>query len=390
MLAVVAMASCSKSELTTRPEVAGDVEIMAGSKVINTRKPFEGTLDDTAEKTLEAYVMATKLDVANSNAYVSYADANVAAKGYMTFKSDAAQTAGKYPVAAVGFQNYNSDAVPALVDDPQFYPANDNPLYMVGLIPSTITEWAMDADSKNADHTIDGKTDIMTDAATTMNDGSSVIRKSTASTTVYPAFTFEHQLTLVNVKVVTPSDKEQAAWGKITKIELIGVNGVTDGVNNKCTVKLEDATATFSGAGATVVIPFYAYDATDKYTDLLVSTDTEKTSDADHCYGAVEIPTTTAAQVAYAMIAPFEVTSAGSAPVNLTLKVYTEKNTDGVEAEVKHLYNTAYTPTSTDYFSGNTKGKKFDITLEFKGKPIVASATVDDWDVVYTATVPVE
>ncbi len=42
MLAVVAMASCSKSELTPRPEVAGDVEIKAGSSVlsIDTKAPY--------------------------------------------------------------------------------------------------------------------------------------------------------------------------------------------------------------------------------------------------------------------------------------------------------------------------------------------------------------
>lgn len=61
MLAVAAMASCAKSELAERPTVSvGDVEIVSGSKV-ESRAPFEGSLDDKAGNSLMAYVYATKL-----------------------------------------------------------------------------------------------------------------------------------------------------------------------------------------------------------------------------------------------------------------------------------------------------------------------------------------
>lgn len=422
MLAVAAMASCAKSELAERPTAAvvGDVEIVSGSKVAATRTPFEGTLNDKANNSLTAYVYATKLDVDNSNAYVDYTAANLAAHGYMTFVSDASMTAGKYPVAAVGFQKEDTAAPGTYVADPQYYPANDNPLYMVGLVPAqfddvdTTTEqegWKMDTDSLTASYAIDGKTDIMAAAVTTMNDGTSPIKKTVAkidatvpANSKYPAFVFEHKLTLVNVKAYTPTQKEQALWGKITKIELIAVNGVTAGVDDLCTVTLKDAAAAVSGAATDKVTPFYYYglntDVTPvlEYSDLKISKQAEKDADTDGVlYGPVEIPapaTATAAAfeskdaeyVAYAMIAPFTTTHATATRPNLILKVYTEENENGIDAKILNLYNSAvtYDPsgsvTNTDEYLGLTEGKKFDVTLKFVGNEIKASATVTDWE----------
>ncbi|MDE6570122.1 MAG: fimbrillin family protein, partial [Alistipes sp.] len=393
---------CSKSDVESRPvvPVVGDVEIVSGSKVsVITRTPFEGTLDDKANNKLTAYVYATKLDVANSNAYVSYDAANLAAEGYMTFVSSNTQdgATSKYPVAAVGFQK--EDTTPGTyVADPQYYPSNDNPLYMVGLVPAVKADWTMDADSKVATHAIDGKTDIMAAAVTKMKDATNTdvaIQKSKASATVYPTFNFKHKLTLVNVKVYTPTQKEQAAWGKITKIELVAVNKgtalSTDGVNDQCDVTLETGVAAWSATATGKTTPFYAYNTTDKYTDKLISTDADKTADADANFGAVEIATATTATgtatvadaqyVAYSMIAPFTVKSNGTKIENLKLKVYTEKNTDGVDAIIKGLYETSdVDPDSGTIYVGSTEGKKFDVTLKFAGKEIKASAAVTDWE----------
>lgn len=405
MLAVAAMASCAKSELTTRPDMpVGDVEIVSGSKV-ETRTPFEGTLDDEANNALTAYVYATKLDVDNSNAYVSYAAANLAAEGFMTFVSaNVVDASSKYPVAAVGFQKYNTDTPPVLVADPQYYPSNDNPLYMVGLIPAVKDDWTMDTDSKVATHAIDGKTDIMAAAVTKMNDGTSDIKKTTATATVYPAFNFKHKLTLVNVKAYTPTQKEQAAWGKITKIDLIAVNGVADGVNNECDVTLETAVASVKGATTGTTTSFYAYNDTDKYTDLLISTqddlDNDSATPKTH-FGPVEIATAATAEatataadakyVAYSMIAPFTVKSTGTKIENMKLKIYTEENEDGIEAIVAGLYDTTDTdPDTGTIYTGSTEGKKFDVTLKFSGKQIVASATVTDWEQKHVGEVEVQ
>ncbi len=409
MLAVAAMASCSKSEVETRPVEAGtgDVEILSGSKVSAiTRTPFEGTLDDKGGKKLTAYVYATKLDVANSNAYVSYADANLAAEGYMTFVSSNTQdgATSKYPVAAVGFQKYDDSTPAVLKADPQYYPSDDNPLYMVGLIPAVKDDWTMDADSKVATHAIDGKTDIMAAAVKTMNDKTSLIQKTKASETVYPAFEFKHKLTLVNVKVYTPTQKEQAAWGKITKIELISVNGVDAGVNDQCNVTLETADANCTGAAADKVTPFYAYNTTDKYTDKLISSqdelDADTATEKTH-YGPVEIATAATADgtataddakyVAYSIIAPFTTKSVGTQITNMTLKVYTEKNVDGIKATIGGLYSTDdVNPDTGNIYPGSTDGKKFDVTLKFVGKEIKASATVTDWEQKYADEVVVE
>lgn len=432
MLAVAAMASCAKSELAERPTAAvvGDVEIVSGSKVAATRTPFEGTLNDKANNSLTAYVYATKLDVDNSNAYVNYKSANLAAQGYMTFVSAAGQDAYlKYPVAAVGFQKEDTAVPGTYVADPQYYPANDNPLYMVGLVPAqfddvdTTTEqegWKMDTDSLTASYAIDGKTDIMAAAVTTMNDGTSPIKKTVAkidatvpANSKYPAFVFEHKLTLVNVKAYTPTQKEQALWGKITKIELIAVNGVTAGVDDLCTVTLKDAAAAVSGAAAGVYVPFYHCalnsDTTPKliYGDLKISNQDDKDADTDGVlYGPVEIPapaTATAAAfeskdaayVAYAMIAPFTITHATATRPNLILKVYTEENENGIDAKILNLYNSAvtYDPsgnvTNTDEYFGSTEGKKFDVTLKFVGNEIKASATVTDWEEKFVGDVEV-
>lgn len=62
LLAVAAMASCSKSELAERPNIdGGDVEILAKSTAlsISTRAPFEGSTID-ATHNLVAKVWATK------------------------------------------------------------------------------------------------------------------------------------------------------------------------------------------------------------------------------------------------------------------------------------------------------------------------------------------
>ncbi len=421
MLAVAAMASCAKSELAERPTVSvGDVEIVSGSKV-ESRAPFEGSLDDKAGNSLMAYVYATKLDVANSNAYVSYATANIAAQGYMKFISAATQGADAdhpYPVAAVGFLKEKDGVTPVEYEaDPQYYPSNDNPLYMVGLVPAKLDDpatdpdvegWKLSTDSLNAEYVIDGKTDIMTAVVTKMNDNSD-IKKTKASTTVYPAFTFAHKLTLVNIKAYTPTAKEQANWGKITKIELIAVNGVTEGVNQTCTVKLEDATATVSGAAADMVTPFYHCalntDATPSlvFDDLKISTQDEKDADTDGVlYGPVEIPftaptapetvadATSAKYIAYAMIAPFTTKSTGTKITNMKLKIYTEKNEDGIEAIVGGLFDSNDTnPDTGSIYAGSTEGKRFDVTLKFSGKEIVASATVTDWDEKYAGEVEV-
>ena len=267
----------------------------------------------------------------------------------------------------------------------------------------------MAADSLTASYVIDGKTDIMAAAVTTMNNGTDAIQKSKASATVYPTFNFTHKLTLVNIKAYTPTAKEQEAWGKITKIELVGVmatsgSNLTNGVNNVCTVTLKDAAAAVSGAAANVVVPFYHCalnsDATPKlvYDDLKISNQDDKDADTDGVlYGPVEIPapaagattdytSTDAKYVAYSMIAPFTTKDVTLPKANLKLIVYTEENTDGIEAKIENLYSDN---TFATVFEGPTEGKKFDVTLKFVGKEITASATVTDWEPVYAGEVEI-
>ncbi len=373
MLAVVAMASCSKSELSTRPVSDENVEIKAGSTIlsIDTKAPFGPNGEDISSSDfLTTYVMITK-DVTNG----SYKAANFHGEGYMKFVNETNTT---------GFYSDNTCAT----EDKKYYPADNSPIAMAALVPAKKNTGATsqdgwkftDAECNVISYVINGSTDVMAAVVTEMNDAASMtdaeekkINKTNAKRSdAHPEFNFKHLLTLINVKAVADKAEEAAAFGKITKIELVQTVGVTGGVNSVVNVNLKDGK---SAAPSTVVtaIPFYAYNSTDKYTEAVISTT-----------APVAIPVTTAAQVAYAMIVPF---TAVDADGNLKLKVYTENNTAGIDAPISKLYSDAAKGTP---YTESTEGKKFDVTLKFIGSEIKASATVADWVPVYSGDVEIK
>ncbi len=390
MLAVVAMASCSKSELTTRPEVAGDVEIKAGSTAlsIDTKAPYVGTISST--NPLTAYVMITDdlTDGSYKKDAATPANNHLLGDGYMKFVEQAGSN-------LVGF--YSAATCATSEEAPKYYPANGSDIAMAALVPYTWDDattndkeegWKFsDADCKNVSYLIDGKTDVMASVVTKMKDqisgADAAINKTTAKTT-HPEFDFKHLLTLIRVKVYTGTVAEQTSFGKITKIELVSTVGAD--VNNRINVQLKDGAASVSGAASGVKTPFY-YCAKEtagfSYADKLISDENAKTADGTNNYGPVEIQVSTtgktgAAYVAYAIVAPF---TAVNADGNLKLKVYTENNnTTGIDATINKLYS-AYTDESTNTpFTQYTAGKLFDVTLHFIGTEIKASAKVTAWD----------
>ncbi len=369
MLAVVAMASCSKSELTPRPEVAGDVEIKAGSSVlsIDTKAPYTGELTNTGDL-LDAYVYAYK--VVTPMVYTtSYAD------GYMTFKNTGSG------VPAVGFLKADGSA------NSKYYPADNSSLELVAFAPvnKTASEvWTNASGAVSA--VIDGKTDLMAARVDAMDvtpapTPAHAINKKNAQKDEHPKFTFDHLLTRVNVKAYAFDQAAKDAWGDITEIKLVKV--IDADVNNKVSVAVANLTPAFSKDAAAAATSLYAYDATaatDKYTDKEIG----GTADATHFGNIVlHVGNTTsdpAPMVAYSIIAPFEYPAA-TPKKTLYFEIKTTKVTTAKEVQIGTLY-TAYTDDTnfTEFTAGtSTKGYEFDIVLNFKATEITASATVNPW-----------
>lgn len=332
VLALLTLASCSKSELANRPVVENDmVEIMATSKAltIETRAPFEGQI--ASDNTLTAVVLGSTTTADYTTRYCD---------GEMTFTDD------------------NTTA--ASFATPQYYPVSDAPIYLCALYPTALADWK-DIATK-AKYTFDGKTDVM--AAAEVSG-----KKSTAMAGTVPSFTFNHLLTKLIVKVKADGDAAVGVWGDITGISLVKANN--GDVFDTAEVTLATGAATtgtaFSNAAADGMA-FYRIDATatPAYTDNAVD-------DADNKIAL----TTTAEEAAYSLVAPI---IAENGVKHFALKVDTKLGETVTTREVSFdLYKAKVGEEDPAVFSGDTQGKAFEITLTFKATEIVATATVTDW-----------
>ena len=336
VLALLTLASCSKSELANRPVVENDmVEIMATSKAltIETRAPFEGQI--AGENKLTAVVLGSTTPADYSTTYCD---------GEMTFADN---------TNPVGFDN-----------TPKYYPVSDATVYFCALYPTALADWK-DIE-KTAKYTFDGKTDVM--AAAEVSNNKSGAMKATPDV---PSFTFNHLLTKLVVKVKAEDEDAQNVWGDITGITLVkAMNGdVFDTAEvTLATGAAATGTAAFSNAAADG-IAFYRIDAaaTPAYTDNAVD-------DADNKIAL----TTTAEEAAYSLVAPI---IADNGVGHFTLSVDTKLGETVTTKEVSFdLYKAKVDEeTPAAIFSGDTQGKAFEITLTFKATEIVAKATVTDW-----------
>ena len=327
VLALLTLASCSKSELANRPVVENDmVEIMATSKAltIETRAPFEGQIASGNE--LTAVVLGS---TTTGNYTTTYCD------GEMTFTDD--------NTTAVGFNT-----------TPKYYPVNDDMVHFCALYPTPATDWKDIATT--AKYTFDGKTDVM--AAAQQSNNKSGAMKATPDV---PSFTFKHLLTKLVVKVQAADQAAATQWGDITSISLVKAN---DGsVLSTAEVTLSDGTAATGTAFSDAVadgMAFYRIDAaTSAYTDNAVDATDNK----------IEL-TTDAVEAAYSLVAPIV---AGNAADHFELAITTT------------LHSTPYTTSfklkdSNNFdFSSDTQGMAFEVSLLFKATEIVAKATVTDW-----------
>lgn len=331
VLALLTLASCSKSELANRPVVENDmVEIMATSKAltIETRAPFEGQI--ASDNILTAVVLGSTTTADYTTRYCD---------GTITFADD---------TNAKGFDT-----------TPKYYPVSDATVYFCALYPTALADWKDIATT--AKYTFDGKTDVM---AAAEKEG----KKSTAMAGTHPSFEFKHLLTKLIVKVKAHDEAAQNLWGDITGITLVkAMNGdVFDTAEvTLATGAAATGTAAFSNP-AVDGMAFYRIDAA-AYTDNAVD-------DADNKIAL----TTTAEEVAYSLVAPI---IADNDAKHITLKVDTKLGETVTTKEVSFdLYKVKVNDTDEALpFTGDTQGKAFEITLTFKATEIVATATVTDW-----------
>ena len=350
MLAVAAMASCSKSDVESRPDLniktrSNAVEAVAGTRV------YEGQI--AAANTLTAKVLASKTQ--------GQYGANLYAEGTMTFNDQT--TAVAFDAGATGST---------------FYPANGDKIYLFGLYPSDAA-WTVESDNSSFTCALDGKTDLMVakELETSKADAPSS----------YKQFVFDHILTRLDVSVVAEDQAAIDAWGEVTGIELTDVASTSTAYvqpNNNCKVPVTYAgtdvsvpTANRPAYTATAVsgvtMPFYFYDGNgatvaDKYTtDLVSATKTIALPNAANSESAL--------RAAYSVIAPVTIKTlkAFKLKVTTTMTDGTVITKDGVTVELVD------DPDDSIVNNGNTAGKYYSITLTFKSTEIKASATVNDW-----------
>lgn len=331
VLALLTLASCSKSELANRPVVENDmVEIMATSKAltIETRAPFEGQIADG--NNLTAVVLGS------------------------TTSGDYTETTPRY---CDGEMTFADNTTAASFATPQYYPVSDAPIYLCALYPTALADWKDIATT--AKYTFDGKTDVM--AAAEVSG-----KKSTAMAGTVPSFEFKHLLTKLIVKVKAEDEAAQNVWGDITGITLVkAMNGDVFDTAEVTLATGAAATGTAFSNAAADGMAFYRIDAA-AYTDNAVD-------DADNKIAL----TTTAEEAAYSLVAPI---TAENGVKHFTLSVDTKLGETVTTKEVSFdLYKAKVGEEDPAVFSGDTQGKAFEVTLTFKATEIVATATVTDW-----------
>lgn len=343
VLAVAAMASCSKSELVERP-VVGEAEIRANSYVLKLdqgKAPVEGITSTTP---LTARVLASTVE------HEFEPVATTPATNTAAFWADDTMTFTDDNTTPVGFAT------------PVYYPTDGKAIYLCGLYPTTgWTDFSKNTtngvQSTSAKFTFDGKTDVMVASE-------QKTLKSEALQNQFKTLTFSHMLTKLVVSVVADDQAAIDAWGKVTEISLRKVGGADVTTLIKPTINTATATAGntdfFPSANKVDSLPFYVMTSPTVATDdAFVSTDATK---------AVTL-TTTAAPVAYSIVTPLIAT--GTADYQLRVKTENNKAGFDVDVNLKTMYSTAFT--------GTTQGQAFAITLRFQAQEIKGLGTVTAW-----------
>ena len=333
LLAVAAMAAgCSKSDGTDpapAPSPQGGTPIAVHGKAltVESKAPFEGTIQ--GGNTLKALVLGSQTTGDYTTAYC---------KGTMTFNDES---------SSVGYDAEGFSGTKA-------YPAGGSNLFLAGLYPIdgqfTSQNWTVNGTT--AAYTFTGVEDVMSAPQVTTT-------KTQADAGTYQTLAFSHQLTLLEVQVVAEDASAATAWGKLQEVKLTGTFG------NVATVTLATGAAALSGT----VEGWPVYDAT-AHT-AITGADISIPAATDHSTTAKIKESAT--KVGYTMVAPITATGTGDFMVAVTTLPAGGSSTtkSGISIDLKD--------TAGSTFTGDTKGKKFVITLIFRAKDIQAVGSVTDW-----------
>ena len=183
-----------------------------------------------------------------------------------------------------------------------------------------------------------------------------------------PSLNFQHLLTYIRLSVYAEDENVSNAWGKITSIKIRNTADMGKG-SGKVIVDLSkeyDDTAVEFETTQDHQTPFYGKGTNDVCQDMVIP-----------------YPATNKEEVAYALISPVMAKSKDSFNAALLIPefeivIVTEKRSATVMVDLMNQ------PEATDfdqkYYSGNTMGKQFTVTLKFTmGNTVAAQAKISSW-----------
>jgi hypothetical protein len=343
LVAAAVWSGCSKNEIE-RPVIDDANEIKVSSSLVDvsasTRATYDALIPSDAAP-LTALVLATT----TTNNYSS-----LHAAGEMTFVGNNTTNPGGTA--------YNKSPQ---VKGSHFFPAGTADFYLSGLYPAT--GWSTIDDSNPDTPAItDGK---LTFTLSGKEDVLYAMQQTTSKANIvggnYAVLEFKHQLTLLKLSIYGDEDATTSNRTKIKSITLTKANGNND-VLTQVTADLNAGTVTPLATGTSGTLPFYKITA-------------DKTTDDEYTFttGNEYVVTQTSADQAY-VLAPPVTASDAAGTYEYTLQIAYLDNSVVRPATVGIDLKNESNP-----FTGFTAGRKFNITLEFKGGQIRANATVGDW-----------
>jgi hypothetical protein len=291
-------------------------------------------IDVTASQSTRAVVEGDKFSGQDARVLAALTDAGYAdlrCNGIITFTNS---------TGAYGYGSINDGSN-------KYYPASGT-VYLSGLYPST--GWSCDTGTTISDGTVtrtvdDGKTDLLY--------AQSVENKKGLTTN--DPLEFRHVLTQLNLWL-----KKDGAAPTITvkKIELTGTGGTGNHVNTTCSVNLNTKEVTFSGGSSSTTIVCKQTGSDEEFVNQSYSLSTD------------------AAEKAWVLAPSLKQSEVGT-DKDYTLSVTYSIDTNEQPVQPVHLQLT--TTDGTTLYDADTAGRRFNITLNFKGGGITATAKIAQW-----------
>lgn len=338
MLAMAAMATgCSKND-SLMPEPDGHqtpISVKASTRAVETRAPHTDAIAEDTPFTAQVFTTKTKGNYMSTNLYAS---------GTITF-------------TGAGAMAYDDP----MLSGNRTFPSDGASIYLLGVYPCDDQyagqKWTFS--STAATYKFSGKEDVITakEVKTT--------KKADADKGTFETLEFEHQLTLLEIRVVAETEDATKAWGTLKEVALTH-NLTSTAFKNTISVATSTGSATLASTPTSTGWPVYTSD------------DAAFTSQAfDIPYGTVDQTAdelkTMAQPIGTTLVAP--ITAKGTSDFTLAIKSQPEGSAevtkDGIKIDLKSADGSA--------FSGSTKGQKFVVTLIFRSQDIKAVGTLTAW-----------